>query len=103
MGGPYAIDVNDVRAAAERLSGKIHYTPALTCCSLDEMASRAAAASTSGTDGGGAASVSLTFKAEVFQRSGSFKIRGALNSVLSLDDDTAAKGVVTHRQGGASV
>ena len=41
----------------------------------------------------------LLFKAELFQRSGSFKIRGALNAVLSLSDAEAARGVITHRCG----
>jgi threonine dehydratase len=39
----------------------------------------------------------LLFKAEVFQRSGSFKIRGAANAVFSLPDSVAAAGVITHR------
>lgn len=39
----------------------------------------------------------LLFKAELFQRSGSFKIRGAANAVFSLSDSEAADGVITHR------
>lgn len=42
------------------------------------------------------ADLQLSFKAEVFQRTGSFKIRGALNSILSLTEEEARRGVVTH-------
>ena len=38
-------------------------------------------------------------KCENFQRSGSFKARGAFNAVLSLDDHTAARGVAAHSSG----
>jgi threonine dehydratase/serine racemase len=41
----------------------------------------------------------MFFKCEPFQRTGSFKIRGALNAVLSLSDERAAAGVVTHSSG----
>lgn len=39
------------------------------------------------------------FKCENFQKTGSFKIRGATNTVLSLDKNTAAHGVATHSSG----
>jgi threonine dehydratase len=47
----------------------------------------------------------VVFKCENLQRGGSFKIRGALNAVLSLDDATAARGIVAHSSGnhGAAV
>ncbi len=41
----------------------------------------------------------LFFKCECFQRVGAFKIRGAMNAVLSLSDADAARGVVTHSSG----
>jgi threonine dehydratase len=43
------------------------------------------------------AGLHILFKAEMFQRSGSFKIRGATNAVLSLTDTEAQAGVITHR------
>lgn len=41
----------------------------------------------------------LHFKCENLQRGGAFKFRGACNAVWSLDDGTAARGVVTHSSG----
>jgi threonine dehydratase len=41
----------------------------------------------------------LHFKAENLQHTGAFKARGAMNAVLRLDDDQAARGVVTHSSG----
>ena len=45
------------------------------------------------------AGAELFFKCENFQRAGAFKFRGACNAVWSLDDETAARGVVTHSSG----
>lgn len=39
------------------------------------------------------------FKCEHLQRTGSFKYRGALNAVFSLDDTAAAGGIVAHSSG----
>lgn len=41
----------------------------------------------------------IFFKCENFQRIAAFKARGATNAVYSLDDATAARGVVTHSSG----
>ena len=41
----------------------------------------------------------LHFKSENLQRGGAFKFRGACNAVWSLDDEQAARGVVTHSSG----
>jgi threonine dehydratase len=41
----------------------------------------------------------LFFKCENFQKTGSFKARGALNAILSLTDGEAARGVATHSSG----
>jgi threonine dehydratase/serine racemase len=78
----YAADLAAIRAAAERIGGHVHRTPVLTSRTLDEQAGRA-----------------LFFKCENFQRGGAFKMRGALNAVLSLTDEQAAAGVVTHSSG----
>jgi len=45
------------------------------------------------------AGAQLYFKCENLQRTGSFKIRGATNAVLSLKDEEAQRGVVTHSSG----
>ncbi len=71
-----------IRAAAERIALHAHRTPVLTSSYLDR---RLAA--------------HVYFKCENFQKVGAFKFRGALNAVLSLSDDEAARGVVTHSSG----
>lgn len=71
-----------IRTAQRRIAPHIHRTPVLTSSSLDER-SRA----------------KLFFKCENLQRTGSFKIRGAANSVFSLSDNEARRGVVTHSSG----
>jgi threonine dehydratase len=78
----YAVDLADVRAAAQRIQGHVHRTPILTSQTLDELAGRP-----------------VLLKCENLQRGGSFKLRGALNALASLPDDVAARGVVTHSSG----
>jgi threonine dehydratase len=41
----------------------------------------------------------LLIKAESLQRTGSFKFRGAMNALLSLDDETRKRGVVAYSSG----
>jgi len=72
----------DIQAAAERIAGKVHRTPVLTCATLDALSG-----------------AQLFFKCENFQKVGAFKMRGASNAVFSLDDETAAAGVATHSSG----
>ena len=76
------ITLDDVRAAAGRLSDRIHRTPVVTCRSFDE-----------------AAGSTVFFKCENLQRAGSFKIRGALNKLLSLSDAERQRGVVAFSSG----
>uniref|UniRef100_A0A7S2TUA6 Tryptophan synthase beta chain-like PALP domain-containing protein n=1 Tax=Lotharella oceanica TaxID=641309 RepID=A0A7S2TUA6_9EUKA len=57
----------DVEAARKRIEGVAHQTPVVTCKTIDGMAGR-----------------SLFFKCENFQKTGSFKFRGALNAVSHL-------------------
>ncbi|XP_074888783.1 serine racemase isoform X2 [Buteo buteo] len=88
MAGPPRLALAEVRAAEERLRGRLHRTPLLTSRSLDRLAGRR-----------------LLFKCELFQRTGSFKIRGALNAVRSLVEESKRAGgglpraVVTHSSG----
>lgn len=72
----------DIRSAHARIMSHIHRTPVLTCQSLDDI--------TSGQ---------LFFKCENFQKVGAFKVRGAMNAVLSLDKKQASRGVVTESSG----
>jgi threonine dehydratase len=76
------VSIEDIRQAATRIEGHVHRTPVLTCDAVDRLAG-----------------ASLFFKCENFQKAGAFKIRGATNAVLSLNDDEAARGVATHSSG----
>ncbi|WP_374355020.1 pyridoxal-phosphate dependent enzyme [Thermomonas sp.] len=73
---------DDVLAAAARIAPHAHVTPVLHSRALD-----------------GLIGATLAFKGEHLQRIGAFKFRGACNAVWSLDDATAARGVVTHSSG----
>jgi threonine dehydratase len=80
---PHALpSFDDVRDAAARLAPHVHRTPVLTSRSLD-----------------GLVGTRVHLKCEQFQRAGAFKFRGALNAVLSLDDDEAERGVAAHSSG----
>jgi threonine dehydratase len=76
------VNFEDVRAAGARVAPHIHRTPVLTSELLDQIAG-----------------ARLFFKCENFQKTGSFKIRGATNAVLSLAEESAQRGVVTHSSG----
>ncbi|MBL8017469.1 MAG: threonine/serine dehydratase, partial [Ignavibacteria bacterium] len=67
---------------SERLKPYIHNTPVLRSGSIDKL---------SGSR--------LYFKCENFQKTGSFKIRGAMNAVLSLSPAEREKGIITHSSG----
>jgi len=78
----------DIVDAHARIARSIHRTPVLTSHSLDTFAA-----------------AQFFFKCENFQKTGSFKIRGAANAILSLTDAEAAHGIVTPSSGnhGAAV
>ena len=71
-------DVDDCLAAARTLEGRIHRTPMFSSRSLGELVGR-----------------QTHLKAELFQRTGSFKLRGAINRVAALTDEERARGAVT--------
>jgi threo-3-hydroxy-L-aspartate ammonia-lyase len=80
--GQQALTFDRVQAAATRLAGIVHRTPLLTSRSLDAKCD-----------------ASVHLKAEPFQRSGSFKFRGAYNRLSLLDADERARGVVAYSSG----
>ena len=82
------VTYNDIEKAHQRISDHIHNTPILTSDSLDnELGSN------------------LFFKCENFQKTGSFKIRGATNSILQLNHTEIKNGIITTSSGnhGAAV
>lgn len=84
MSAGHVVFLKDVESALERIKSSIHRTPVMTCSALDALS------------GGGRRAF---YKVEAFQKSGSFKARGAMNTVMTLSDEAAAKGVCTHSSG----
>jgi threonine dehydratase len=76
------IDFASIRAAAARIQPWIHRTPLLSSRSLSERAG-----------------VEVRLKCENLQRAGSFKIRGAMNALLQLDEEQRKRGVVAFSSG----
>lgn len=72
------ITYDDVGAALQRIRRHVHETPLLTSTRLGDRA-------------GG---IRLMLKCESFQRTGSFKARGALNAMMQLSDAERGRGVV---------
>jgi threonine dehydratase len=72
------VPIQAIREAAGRTAPHLHRTPVLTSRSLGERAG-----------------VRLFLKCESFQKTGSFKPRGALNLVLSLPEEKRARGLIT--------
>src|SRR5438552_3550161 len=70
--------LDDVYAARERIAGRLHRTPMLSSRTLSERVG-----------------ASVHFKAELFQRTGSFKPRGVLNKLATLSDEEKARGVIS--------
>jgi threonine dehydratase len=77
-----------ILTAHARIAARIHRTPVLTSTSLNAMTG-----------------AQLFFKCENLQKTGSFKIRGASNAILSLTEQGVARGIVTQSSGnhGAAV
>lgn len=76
------VTLADVRQAALRLAGVAHRTPVLRSRSLDAHVG-----------------AHLVFKAEVFQRTGSFKFRGAYTCIAQLSDTDRRRGILTYSSG----
>lgn len=77
-----AVNLDDIRAAADRIRPRVHRTPLLTSQSLSDRIG-----------------VEVRLKCENLQRAGSFKIRGAMNALLQLDEAQRARGVVAFSSG----
>uniref|UniRef100_A0A8C0NCK8 Serine racemase n=1 Tax=Canis lupus familiaris TaxID=9615 RepID=A0A8C0NCK8_CANLF len=85
MCAQYCISFADVEKAHVNIQDFIHLTPVLTSFILNQVTGR-----------------NLFFKCELFQKTGSFKIRGAINAIKGLTPATSEdkpKAVVTHSSG----
>ncbi len=72
----------EVQDARERVRPYVHNTPVITSRLIDELSGAV-----------------IYFKCENFQKMGAFKMRGAVNAILQLNDVERKKGVVTHSSG----
>lgn len=73
---------NELQETYNRVGPLVHRTPVFTSRLLNE-----------------ALSAEVFFKCENFQKMGAFKMRGAVNAILQLNDVQRGKGVVTHSSG----
>jgi threo-3-hydroxy-L-aspartate ammonia-lyase len=78
----FALSAGDVKQAAARIAGRVHRTPVLTSRSVNAEAG-----------------CEVFFKCENLQRAGSFKARGAMNSVFALPEEVRRHGVVAFSSG----
>src|SRR5918998_1567690 len=76
------LNIEIIRAAQERISGRIHRTPVITSRQFNEMAGK-----------------EVFFKCENFQRAGAFKIRGATNKIQALTAAEKEQGIVAFSSG----
>jgi len=76
------VTLKDIQSAHNRIAPFIHRTPILTNKSLNELTG-----------------AELYFKCENFQKAGSFKIRGATNTVELLSQEELDRGVATTSSG----
>ena len=72
------VRLEDVERARATIAGRVHRTPMLRSATLSD-----------------ALGIEAFFKAELFQRTGSFKVRGALNRLAELTDDERRRGVIS--------
>jgi threonine dehydratase len=68
------VNIDDVRRAADAIAGRVRRTPVFSCASLGE---------------------GMWLKAELFQRTGAFKVRGAFARIAELSPAERARGIVT--------
>lgn len=74
--------IQDILNAHQCITPYIHITPVLTCKSFNDILKK-----------------TLFFKCENFQKTGSFKARGATHALLSLHKHSVKTGVATHSSG----
>jgi threonine dehydratase len=70
--------IDQIRAARDRIAGAVHRTPTFSAASL-----------------GAPLGITLHLKAELFQKTGSFKVRGVTNKIRQLSRSEIARGCIT--------
>jgi len=78
----FAISIDDIRQSAKRLKPVAVRTPLLESPYLNDMAGRR-----------------VLIKAEVLQKTGSFKFRGAWSAISAMEESTRARGVIAYSSG----
>ncbi|BAY86485.1 pyridoxal-5'-phosphate-dependent enzyme, beta subunit [Calothrix parasitica NIES-267] len=76
------VEIADIQAAAKRIYGIARRTPVLTSTTVNQITQS-----------------QVFFKCENFQRTGSFKFRGAYNALSQLSESQKQKGVITFSSG----
>ena len=76
------LTIDDIQGAAKRLNNVTNRTPVLTSRTVNKLTDR-----------------QVFFKAENFQRTGSFKFRGAFNTLSQLSTQQKQQGVITFSSG----
>ena len=77
-----AVTIDHIRKARERICDKVRHTPILRADRLDSLVE-----------------AQVYLKPENLQITGSFKIRGAMNKILTLSDEERAKGIIASSSG----
>ena len=76
------IKLGDITSARQVIAGRVHRTPLMSSMALGQRTN-----------------THLHFKAEVFQKTGSFKPRGAINKLSHLTEEERKRGVITISSG----
>lgn len=76
------ISLTDIEKAYDNIKDSVKKTPLLECPTLDEITES-----------------KVLLKLENLQRTGSFKVRGALNKIINLTDEEKKKGVIASSAG----
>lgn len=77
-----SVTYKNIEAAAQRLQGQAHVTPVMTSTTVNNLTN-----------------AEVFFKCENFQRTGSFKFRGAYNALSQLSAAQKQQGVITYSSG----
>ncbi len=77
-----AVNLSDIKIAAEKLYAYVKHTPIVRSEKLDDVLG-----------------CQVYFKPECLQKTGSFKIRGATNKILSMSEEDKAKGIIASSSG----